>query len=732
MGTFGTLRTRALSVALAAHASASLGAPALAPDGGAPEGPPAAAAVQPIERLDIEDLLNLPVVTASGKEETRALAAANVVSVTREEIDRNGWRSLAEILESVPGLYVIDDLVLPALSVRGVSGGLGAGTRLVRVMIDGVEVNFRPDLTAFIGREFIPVEAIERVEVARGPLSALYGANAFLATVNVITRRAEQGVHGSVSLRGYRLMDREGYGASTSVSAGGDRGSVLAAVSFDQLDRSGLTIEKTFPAQNPDLPRYAAFFGRPSAGDRSMPLSAFVAARVTPTDKDTVTLEGGLQRLDSMGEFRLNSALTHASRIVLTNFWSALKYERVWSEAVTSGASLGFSRGLPGPDYQLQLTGNNLFDYHPADGYWALTAGLYVNWSPLERLELKAGADFEYQRQTTLYYRQTLLAPQGTSPAGEAIDLIGDGRPREVPAYDLGVYAQGTWAPFDKLPDLHFTANLRVDTIAYGPVTFPAQVSWRAAAAYRFSEKVAAKLVGGRAFQTPSATLLFAQPGFGTSDNVVGTANDVTAAPLRPQVVTSVEAVASARLFDRLSVEGGVFYQTIDDSIGFDKRGSDFAAANHGVQSHLGLELAARLEVWRLQFFASGTALLQLGEADQTVDQYPSAFGRVGVHLDLSQWHLRGTVSALIVGPRGATQANREYNNNHDYTLPTYARLDARLATADLAFLGEGRESRLALVGRNLLDSRYSEPSFGKFDVPALGRTLMVELSQSF
>src|SRR6185312_10744457 len=71
---------------------------------------------------------------------------------------------------------------------RGVSGGLRAGTRLVKIMINGTPVNFRPDLRAFIGPEYIPILAVERIEVVKGPLSALYGANAFLATVNVITR----------------------------------------------------------------------------------------------------------------------------------------------------------------------------------------------------------------------------------------------------------------------------------------------------------------------------------------------------------------------------------------------------------------------------------------------------------------------------------------------------------------------------------------------------------------
>src|SRR4051794_38177105 len=170
------------------------------------------ARITDLDDLSLQALLNQTVTTASGGTgEARSLASANVYAVSREEIARHGWRSLAQILEAVPGLYVVDDLAVPSVGVRGTTGGLRSGTRIVKIMIDGQAVNFRPDLTAFIGPEFIPLEAIERIEVARGPLSALYGANAFLATVNVITRTPATGVKAEVAARANVVRDRAGY-----------------------------------------------------------------------------------------------------------------------------------------------------------------------------------------------------------------------------------------------------------------------------------------------------------------------------------------------------------------------------------------------------------------------------------------------------------------------------------------------------------------------------------------
>ncbi|HVE85483.1 MAG TPA: hypothetical protein VND93_21665, partial [Myxococcales bacterium] len=108
---------------------------ALGQTGGPPDaGTSAAGGPSDIESALLEQQRTAEVVTASGAEESRATAAANVVTIDYEAIESRGYQSVAEILQSVPGLYVVDDLVIPSVSVRGISGGLRAGTRIVKVM----------------------------------------------------------------------------------------------------------------------------------------------------------------------------------------------------------------------------------------------------------------------------------------------------------------------------------------------------------------------------------------------------------------------------------------------------------------------------------------------------------------------------------------------------------------------------------------------------------------------
>ena len=67
------------------------------------------------------------------------------------------------------------------------TGGLGAESGVIKVMIDGRSVAYRTTSGNWLGAELIPLESIAQIEIIRGPASALYGADAFLGVVNIIT-----------------------------------------------------------------------------------------------------------------------------------------------------------------------------------------------------------------------------------------------------------------------------------------------------------------------------------------------------------------------------------------------------------------------------------------------------------------------------------------------------------------------------------------------------------------
>jgi outer membrane receptor protein involved in Fe transport len=684
-----------------------------------------------LDLFKLDALLNAPVVTSSGGvEEERSLASANVFTISREEIAVHGWRSLAEALANAPGLYVNDDLVFPSLGVRGVTGGINAGTRVVKVMIDGQAVSFRPDLTAFLGPEYIPMDAVERIEVVKGPLSALYGANAFIATVNVITRKAAPNLSADVGAR-LNVFNGVGYGGSGLVSYEGKNSGLLAAFSLDQISRSGLKLQLSFPRQD----GAADIFQRTSQHDSSSPMSGFLRFHVGSERFGTLTLEGGFQRLDAAGEFQVNSILTEQTRVALLNIWTNARYEKTWKKGAFN-VTLGYSQGNPTRDYELVLTGNNAYSFKPNEGYKAVDIAVQGTYSPFgERLSLQAGLDFEYSLEDVLFYTQTYRQPEGLRQTGDSIDLIGPTTSRDESYYDIGVSLQATSVPFKRLPGLHLTGNIRVDKIAFGPVHFPTELSWRAAAAYRWNRNWVTKIIGGRAFQTPSGVTLFGHPGFGNANNIVGNVVVPGLPPLRPQVVNSVEVVATGQLFNHLGLEVGAYYQNLQDAIEFVQTGVHFTAANQGVRNVVGLEATLRFTYRWLSAYGIGSVegVLADGKFDENPPPlFPRGVGVIGADADITKLHLHANAQVRIVGPRGASQSNVLLNDNRFYELPTYAILDVTLSTVDLNLFGPHFETKILASGRNLLDHRTPDPGFAGIDLPRLGRAFLVEVRQKF
>ena len=141
--------------------------------------------------LSLEDLMKLDggqVYGASERLQPVLEAPASVSFITAEEIARFGYRTLADILQGVRGMYVTNDRNFSLLGTRGFANPGDYNSRIL-LLINGHRVNDNVFGQAEIGAEFgIDPAMFERVEIIRGPASSLYGDSAFFAVVNVITR----------------------------------------------------------------------------------------------------------------------------------------------------------------------------------------------------------------------------------------------------------------------------------------------------------------------------------------------------------------------------------------------------------------------------------------------------------------------------------------------------------------------------------------------------------------
>ncbi len=143
--------------------------------------------------MSLEDLLNLKITTASKQEETVREAPGIVSIVTAKEIESYGATNLAEVLDRVAGIYMTGSYTLTnnLPVIRGESTAHWATK--VLILIDG-----RPYRDSYLGGTLMavmnayPLEAVERLEIIRGPGSVLYGTNAFTGVINIILKHADK------------------------------------------------------------------------------------------------------------------------------------------------------------------------------------------------------------------------------------------------------------------------------------------------------------------------------------------------------------------------------------------------------------------------------------------------------------------------------------------------------------------------------------------------------------
>jgi outer membrane receptor protein involved in Fe transport len=155
-------------------------------------------------KLPLDELLATPIKTAAKYEQPLSSVAASVTVISGEEIERYGWTSLPEVLQSIPGFYVTYDRNYAYIGVRGIGRPTDYNTRIM-VLRNGIVLN--GELLGAPMPEF-DFATIDRIEIVRGPGSALYGSEAMLAVVNIITKGADaiDGVGGSV-MYGSRLNE---------------------------------------------------------------------------------------------------------------------------------------------------------------------------------------------------------------------------------------------------------------------------------------------------------------------------------------------------------------------------------------------------------------------------------------------------------------------------------------------------------------------------------------------
>jgi outer membrane cobalamin receptor len=159
-----------------------------------------AAAADSLAHSDSVQNLDKIVVTASRTKRLLSETPASASVITKSAIAASAARSIEDLLITQTGIQAkrsagIGEGVPSDIIIRGIPGAL-ASTRTL-VLVDGIPTNASG--TPFLIVNELPMDAIERIEIVRGPYSSLYGANAFGGVVNILTREGQGKFNGSVN-----------------------------------------------------------------------------------------------------------------------------------------------------------------------------------------------------------------------------------------------------------------------------------------------------------------------------------------------------------------------------------------------------------------------------------------------------------------------------------------------------------------------------------------------------
>lgn len=141
-----------------------------------------------LSSMTLEELMNIEIYTASKDYELLKDIPASVVLISRDDIKNHGYQTLAEILQNVPGLYGIDDYAEGGMNfgIRGFWSGVPNNN--IIIMINNVPQTKNVQSSHPMSQIAIPIEAIDRIEIIRGPMSVIYGSGAFFGAINIFTK----------------------------------------------------------------------------------------------------------------------------------------------------------------------------------------------------------------------------------------------------------------------------------------------------------------------------------------------------------------------------------------------------------------------------------------------------------------------------------------------------------------------------------------------------------------
>lgn len=654
-----------------------------------------------------EEMISL----ATGGRQALSRAPSIATVITADDIRSMGAVDLDQALAAVPGLHVSYSPIgyNPVYVMRGIVSDFNPQ---MLVLVNGI-----PATNLYLGNRGqgwggMAVNNIARIEVIRGPGSALYGADAFAGTINIVTKTAGDIGGTQIGARAGSFNTREAW-----LLHGGRWGGFDAALSLEWRATDGQ--RRTIDADAQSF--YDTWFGT-RASFAPGPVNArrdAVEARLDLARndwrlrlgyqgrRDIGTGAGVAQALDPQGRIdsdRINADLTYDKQGFSDN-WDVTAQLSYFDVNVKTDATL-FPPGAFNNLYPAGMIGNpDVYERHAR----LSATGVYTG---IARHRIRLGAGFN---DGDLYkVSESKNFDAHFAPIGPVIDVSND--PSQIfirPHNRQVVYAlaQDEWS---FAPDWSFTGGVRHDQYSdFGGTTNP-----RLALVWQTRYNLTTKLLYGRAFRAPAFAELY------NINNPVALGNS----GLKPETIDTVEMAFDYQPTGNITTRFNAFLYKMKDIIRFvgnPPPSGSMTAQNNGTQDGHGLE-------WELRWAAGRSVDVKANYAwqrstDNLTDRIvPGAPGQqIYAQADwrfLPDWQWNTQVKRIMDRVRAAGDSRA--------SVPDYTLVNMTLRRKQVI-----RNWDVALLAHNLLNADAREPShapgFIRYDLPLPGRTVYLEVRYS-
>lgn len=552
----------------------------------------------------LEELMSIKigsVTSASRHEQPVTEAPSSVTVVTAQDIATFGWRTLGEALRSVRGFYTTYDRNYTSLGARGFGRPTDYNNRVL-VLVDGHRLNDNIYDGVGLGSDFpLDIALVERIEVIRGPGSALYGTSAFFAVINVITRRGSElnGVEGSVESASfntwrtratYGIGDAQGRDLLLSVGRLGSRG--IEALRFPEYDEPG----RVGISRGADGDSATSMLASAHLGRWTFQGAAVERTKHLPTGAwDTVLSDAGTYTVDT----------------------------RAWANATWRGPMFGGEATVRTSYDHMTYRGS----YVGED--WESTDGAIGDW---------IGGEATWARRVATAHRLTGGVEhrdhlrQRQTASEEDLEFKDERRSRQT-----GLYAQDE---ITLLPTVTAIVGGRVDWWSLdGWTAHP-----RLGLIVQPGTDTSVKLLYGQAYRAANVYERF----YG----LVGSLANPT---LRPETLRTTEAVIEKYVGGRLRLTASAYMTHIDDLVSQSENDGQLVHINTSNVKSRGIEAEAERR-WTNGVVASGSMVWQRSQDAQTrmaLTNSPARMGTLAVQAPLGTRRLTMALDGQYVGTRG-------------------------------------------------------------------------------